>query len=375
MNLDMVKITEDQLEMIAIGKEIVDKNPEKYSGEMMNLIMGSIKNRFPKANQEEINNQIYLTIYHYWTYGASFDEYYYYDFPNKTHEQKKEYMLFQVRMMYGKHLNELDKAHLLMNKYETYQFFKEEYLRDMIWCKSEDDYTSFSNFCSMHPVFVVKPTDMGGGRGVHKDSVVGMTESEKKNYFSSLLKEGKENKAKYLRGNEPSVILEEVIDQDERLGIFNSESVNAVRVNTFMKNDEIIVFEPWLKIGRGGNFLTSAVFGTMDAGIDPKTGIVDTFGYTETGEIWEKHPDNGIEIKGFEVPRWNELIELAKKCALRMPFFKYIAWDIALSKKGWCIMEANYCGDFMWQLYRNKGMKKEFEELIGWKMEKDFWWQ
>lgn len=375
MNLSMVRVTEDQKEMIAIGKEIVECKKDKYSNGMMNLIAGSIRRRFPNADMEEINNQIYLTIYHYWTYGASFDEYYYYDLANKTHEQKKEYMLFQVRMSYGKHINELDKAHLLMNKYETYQFFKKEYLRDMIQLKSEDDYASFLNFCSLHPEFVVKPTDMGGGRGVHKDSVAGMTESAKRDYFFSLLKEGRENRAKYLRGQEPSVVLEEVINQEDAVGIFNPESINAVRVNTIMRNGEIVIYEPWLKIGRGGNFLASAVFGTMDAGIDAKTGIVDTFGYTETGEIWEKHPDNGIEIKGFQIPKWNELIEMAKECAARMPFFKYIAWDFALSKKGWCIMEANYCGDFMWQLYRNKGMKKEFEELIDWKMDKEFWWQ
>ena len=134
-------------------------------------------------------------------------------------------------------------------------------------------------------------------------------------------------------------------------------------------------YQPWLKIGRGGNFLTSAVFGTLDAGIDPKTGIIDTPGMNETGEVYEKHPDNGIDIIGFKVPKWKELLALAKECALKLPQFGYIGWDFVLSKKGWCIMEANYSGDFMWQLYRGKGMKKEFEDLIGWKLDKEFWWQ
>ena len=375
MNLDMMRVTEDKAEMILIAKSIVEAKKEKYNNGLMNLITESVKRRLPNANSDEIKNQVYLTIYHYWAYGTSFDEYYYYNLENKTHEQKKEYMFFQVRMLYGKHLNEIEKADLLMDKYQTYQFFKNEYLRDIIQCKSENDYASFMNFCSLHPVFVVKPTDLGGGRGVHKVSVANLTETEKKDYFFSLLKEGQENHVKYLRGKEASVVLEEEIDQDERLSVFNHESVQGIRINTLLLDGKIVIYEPWIKIGRGGNFLTSAVFGTMDAGIDSATGMIDTFGYTETGEIWEKHPDNGIKIKGFQIPKWNELIELAKDCALRMPFFKYIAWDFALSKKGWCIMEANYCGDFMFQLYRNKGMKKDFEDLIGWKLEKEFWWQ
>lgn len=370
-----VFFTDNQLEMISIAKAIVAEKKEKYTPAMMNMIREGVIRRFPNADENEIIRQIYLTIYHYWAYGASFDEYYYYAFPQKSHEEKLEYMTFQFRMAYGNYLNDQNRKHLLMNKYETYLFFKNEYRRDMILCKSEDDVNSFLDFSSAHPIFVVKPTDMGGGRGVHKVTVEGMTEYERKTLFFTLLREGNENRGKYLRGNELSVVLEEVIDQDDEIAVFNPESVNGVRVNTLMLNDEVIIYEPWLKIGRGGNFLTSAVFGTMDAGINAETGIVDSFGFTETGEIWKRHPDNNVEIKGFQVPQWDELIAMAKSCARKMPYFKYIAWDFALSKKGWCIMEGNFCGDFMWQLYRQQGMRKDFERLIGWRLNKEFWWE
>lgn len=373
--MSKLAFTEDRNEMIAMAKVIAEEKKEKYSGGLMKMIRESVKRRLPGADEKEIDDQVYLTIYHYWAYGASFDEYYYYKFAEKTHEEKLKYMTFQPRMMYGQHLNEFDKAHLLMNKNETYQYFREEFRRDMILCSSEQDFDAFLDFTDKHPEFVVKPTDMGGGRGVHKSNVAGMDEVEKKAFFLSLLTEGTENRSKYLRGSQTSVVLEELIDQDDSIAVFNPESVNGVRVNTILRNGDVMIYEPWLKIGRGGNFLTSAVFGTMDAGIDAGTGIVDTDGYTETGEIWTHHPDNQIRIKGFQVPKWDELVEMAKQCALRMPFFTYIAWDFALSKKGWCIMEGNYCGDFMWQLYREKGMKAEFEELVGWKLDKEFWWQ
>ncbi len=166
-----------------------------------------------------------------------------------------------------------------------------------------------------------------------------------------------------------------MIDQAEEMAVFNPASTNAVRITTVKVDGKVYIYEPWFKIGRGGNFLTSAVFGTLDAGINANTGIVDTVGETESGEQWEYHPDSKIKILGFKIPRWEELTKLAEECALRLPTIGYVGWDFVLSKKGWCIMEGNHSGDFMWQLYRHKGMKKEFEELIGWKLNKNYWWE
>ncbi len=365
--------TEDRDEMISIGKKIASEKKEKYSDGMFRLIRSSIEKRV--SDRAAIDDLVYITIYHYWAYGVSVDEYFYYGFADKTHEEKQKYMTFQFRMEYGKHLNELSKAHLLMNKYETYSLFTEEFKRDLIPVRSKDDYSAFLRFSEKHPEFVVKPIDMGGGRGVHKASVAGMDEAQRRALFEVLLEEGQTNRAKYLRGQENSLVLEEIIDQADEMKAFNPESINSVRVNTILKDDKVLIYEPWFKIGRGGNFLTSAVFGTLDAGIDAESGIVNSLGFTELGEIWEKHPDCGIPIMGFQVPQWQELKEFAEKCARRLPFFTYVGWDFALSKRGWCIMEGNYCGDFMWQLFRQRGMRKEFEELIGWRLDREFWWQ
>lgn len=375
MNLEMIKITEDQKEMICIGKEIVEKNKEKYNDQLINLGLDTVKGRMPDASENQIKDVFFMTVYHYWAYGATYDEFFYYDFINKNHTEKITYMTFRVRLLYMDHLNKAEDKHLLFNKYETYQLLKEYYKRDVIICRSKDDYDCFLDFVEKHKQFVVKPTDMSGGRGVYKADVSGLNDNQLYEFYSDLLDEAEQNKKKYMRGQESSVVLEELIDQDKSLSIFNPESVNGVRLPTVTVNGEVNFYQPWLKIGRGGNFLTSAVFGTLDAGIDPKTGIIDTPGMNETGEVYEKHPDNGIDIIGFKVPKWKELLALAKECALKLPQFGYIGWDFVLSKKGWCIMEANYSGDFMWQLYRGKGMKKEFEDLIGWKLDKEFWWQ
>ena len=245
----------------------------------------------------------------------------------------------------------------------------------MILCASEMDYPIFLDFVKKHPTFVVKPTDMSGARGVHKASVEGYSEKQLKDLYSSLLAERSKNQEKYLVGKEKSIILEELIDQADEMAAFNPESVNGVRLTTVRVNDKIQFFQPWFKFGRGGHFITSAVFGSLDAGIEVSTGIVDTPGFAENGEIWEFHPDSHIRIQGFQIPSWKELLELATECASKLPTIGYVGWDFVYSKSGWCIMEGNYSGDFMGQLFRRRGMKKEFENLIGWKLEEEFWWQ
>lgn len=373
--MDPIRITEKKTEIISIGKELYSEKREKYPDTLVHNIKSFLRSRMPEATEQEIDDLFFVTVYHYWAYGSTYEECLNYDFLHKTHAEKQTYMTFRVRLQYMDHLSRAEDKHLLFNKYETYQLFREEFKREVILFSSEEDYPQFVDFTKRHPEFVVKPTDMSGGRGIHKASVVGLDDAQHKHFFLEMLGESRINQDRYLVGNETSVIVEELIDQDERMAAFHPASVNGIRLPTVRVNSEIQIYEPWFKVGRGGQFLTSAVFGSMDAGIDAKTGIVDTPGTTEDGEMWEYHPDSHLPILGFQIPEWNELVRFAKQCAQKLPTIGYVGWDFVLSKQGWCVMEGNYSGDFMWQMYRHKGMKQDFERLIGWKLDKEFWWQ
>ena len=62
--------------------------------------------------------------------------------------------------------------------------------------------------------------------------------------------------------------------------------------------------------------------------------------------------------------------------AVLPPYVNYIAWDFVHTPKGWVIVEGNFYGQSLWQMCFQRGMKKEFEELIGWHMDENkFWWQ
>ena len=374
-SMESIKISEDYNEMVEIGRGLFENHREKYTDTLLTIIRGCISECFSDVSSFEIEQIFYISIYNYWVYGCTYEEFLKYDFLHKTHDEKMTYMTFRVRLQYIDHINSSKDKHVLFNKFETYKRFRNEFSRDVILCRSMDDYPVFRNFINKHREFVIKPIDLSCGKGVRKLFASSLEDAELKKLLSSILDEIKTCESAYSKNSEKTVVIEELIDQDERMAVFNPESINAIRLTTVRTGSEIKAYHPWFKIGCGGHFLTSASFGTMVAGVNSQTGIVETPGFKENGEKWIKHPDSQIAILGFKIPEWDTLLSFANECAEKIPEMSYVGWDFALTPKGWCIMEGNYSGDFNWQVFYEKGMKKEFEDLIGWKLEKDFWWR
>lgn len=364
---------DDINKIIPIGKQIFDNHKEIYTDKMTSTIMDCINDYASNLLEEEKTNILYKSIYDYWVYGNIIDEEFYYDFINKTHLEKMEYMTFRLREKYCAHLNSKEEQDIFVDKYKTYQRFTKYYKRDVMQITSENDFSIFEKFVQKHPSFVVKPKDMAFGLGVYLVKESDYTDY--KSLFESIRLNGRKNKEDIVWAKNDHIVLEELIEQDESTASVHPYSVNGIRATTVKVNGKVTVYHPWFKVGAGHQFVTSAVVGTMDAGIDEKTGIVITNGFKENGENFDIHPDTGIKINGFVIPRWNELLEMAEEVASSLDNVNYVGWDFVLTPNGWCIMEANYDGDFMWQMFFKKGMKTEFEELIQWKPESMFWWE
>ena len=373
--MDYFFITDDKNEQEKLGRRIVEEKSEIYTKKTIDFIKHVIDDKLYNASSIKRESEFYRSIYHYWAYGCSVDEYLFLKFYDKNAEQIKDYITVHQKVLYLNRLNNKKDAHYLNNKYDAYLLLKEYFKRDMIKISSEEDYTKFLSFVEKHPDFVVKPVDMGLGDGVHKSSVKGLNNDEKEILFNDLLKEASSNIDKYWFGSEKAIVLEEIIEQDNRFAAFHAASVNSVRITTVKVNAETKIFRPWIKIGRGGQFVTSAAYGTFIAGIDEKTGVVVTPALNENNETYDIHPDTNTPILGFKIPLWEDAVKMVKEMAERLPNVGYIGWDIVLTPRGWCVMEGNFQGDFMWQMIYDKGCKKEFEELIGWKLEQKFWWE
>ena len=80
----------------------------------------------------------------------------------------------------------------------------------------------------------------------------------------------------------------------------------------------------------------------------------------ERCNYYTKHPDTNLDIVGFKIPMWNEALDFVKKLANVIPNVKYVGWDIALTEKGWVLIEGNEKGQFLWQIPTKQGFREEF---------------
>ena len=267
---------------------------------------------------------------------------------------------------------------MLEDKYEAYKLLKPYYKRELIKIHTDDDYSNFLAFIDKHPVYVVKPCSLSLSMGVRK--VDAGDYRDKKALFYEMLHVADEFKGDFSieKCDFEGAVLEELIVQEKQFGAIHPDSVNAVRITTIRRAGGVALFYPWIKVGFNHSFVASAGQGGYNAGIDVKTGHVNTDGYMEDGRKMAVHPDSNIAFKSLQMPEWEAAIEMAIEAALILPeSINYVGWDLVYTDDGWLMMEANYYGDMMWQMFLERGTKKEFGDLIGWQMdsEKPFWWQ
>lgn len=80
------------------------------------------------------------------------------------------YLTQRNKFVYFWHLSKKEDAYLLENKWETYKLLKPYFKREMIELRGESDeeFEYFLSFISRHPIFMLKPLDMGDAHGVER---------------------------------------------------------------------------------------------------------------------------------------------------------------------------------------------------------------
>ena len=243
-----------------------------------------------------------------------------------------------------------DVLEILKDKYIFYTYLKDFFKRDVSYIKSEQDRFSFLSFCNQHSHFFAKLNKGSCGRGCR---VYSIENSEQANtIFNELVCSGE-------------WIVEELIKQDAAISQFNSSSVNTIRFPSFKKNGVVKSVFPCLRFGRAGSIVDNAGQGGMFVSIDQNTGEIITDAIDEKGNVFVEHPDSKISFRGFHVPQWDSIIETVKNAHLALPDNQvYVAFDLALSDKGWCIVEGNWGDWILQQASLQKGLGNEFTSLL-----------
>ncbi len=161
---------------------------------------------------------------------------------------------------------------------------------------------------------VVKPSvENGSGRGVQLVSVKDkkVTETFKKNY-----------------------VVQKLIVQHPALSAFNKSSVNVVRVTTMFIGGKVFHLSSAFRFGGEGAFTDNTVTkdgrGMTIVGID-ENGKLKEKGYFSCGIATEKS-HSGIIFKGYEIPKFKEMVDIALKQHSRFPSIRVIGWDFTVDE-------------------------------------------
>lgn len=246
-------------------------------------------------------------------------DYFIYKFFFLNRKGKKEFISGVEQNKWQDLHNDKHMQDILQNKERALHHFS--VLIDRDWCGQRYNNTpmDYAEFERKHAFAIVKPLNLCGGEGI---KVINLKTLPGGGY-------------KFCKDND--YIIEELIEQDDELQHLYPYAVNTIRMVTYKKK----LVAATLRIGRGKNEVDNLSAGGIAAGVDIQSGTVYTTGKTYANEEFIFHPDTGVTIPGYVIPKWTECKKLVKKAVALCEEIPIVGFDITIAKHGPAIIEVN----------------------------------
>jgi hypothetical protein len=131
-------------------------------------------------------------------------------------------------------------------------------------------------------------------------------------------------------------VIQPCIEQHENLSKVYPDSVNSIRVNTFLKKDGTVEVKCiWLRFGADGGRVDNVTSGGMYLYIH-LDGRPEAFVYdTETCQpVTDRHKNTGFVFSEIEIPKFDEVLNACKMAHVKFPYVRLIAWDVSVDSTG-----------------------------------------
>lgn len=321
-----------------LNKKQIDGVIRKYLG-----------NNISEENRAHIKKRMKKAMINYrW----DFDEYFIFHFDEYDDAKRRSFVPEFDKNVFADMVNDKQQADIFLDKYTTYEYFKDFFGRDVynIRLLSDLDKAGFKTFVTKHPSFIMKPVFGTRGAGIQILNTKSVAEAKK--LLTEMFKSGVN-----------AMILEELIVQDDRLSAIHQESANTLRVATIRYDDRVDVIFSYLRMGKGNSVIDNASAGGVFGVVNVDTGKIYA-ACDRLGGTFEKHPDSGINLIGFEIPRWEEVKQLVVKAAQILPKVRYVGWDVAVTKTGCVLIEGNDKGRWSFQIPKQEGFREEMNAIL-----------
>lgn len=281
-------------------------------------------------------------------YGASPRNYYWFGFYELDAKHRKTFVTHKLSEKMQRINNDIEYVAEFDNKYNLDMNFS-KFMRRKVFLNTE---CSADNITELGEKFIYKPINGSQAQGIEVFNAKDYTQQQLLERVRSL----------------PTGVLEEWIVQHEVLNQFNKKAVNIVRVVTARKTEKFAYLAATLAVANEKEY-TNASANAMFANIDLNTGIIisDACDYEEN--IYERHPESGVKFKGFQIPYWDETLEMVKEASKIIPQMGYIGWDIAITPEGPVIVEGNDSPGYEWMQVRminpsGYGKRAQYEQFM-----------
>ena len=263
--------------------------------------------------------------------GTSYEYYSIYRFWELTEEEQKTYFSKGDADLLRKTYNtDPEQLKVFMNKDLFCKEF-EKYIGRAFSSTEDLTLKSFRNKFGAAKKIIYKPRSASGGRGIQVFE------------FDDTTLESVYQQVKDL----PTGVIETYVTQHPEMQKLSLHSVNTIRVVTIRTDDpshgietnKVHFVYAAVRMGQGESIVDNMHCGGMSAAIDLDTGVVITDAVNYANEVFEKHPDTGITIRGFKVPYIREMKAMLREAGKNVN--GYLGWDIAMTDKGPIVIEVN----------------------------------
>ena len=284
---------------------------------------------------------------------VTYSEYMYsYEYWHLNEEERDKFISTSEMQCIYRKFGSRKVRNLFHDKVAFLKEYKEFAQREWAWAK-DLSLDGFKEMVLRHDC-IAKPIDGTRGEGI----------------FKIVSTDVKDWGALYSKCVEGNVLLEECVHACDEIASFHPQSLNTIRVVTFSNKEKCIFFGALLRTGAHGSFIDNTHSGGVYAPIDVETGVINHDGIDSKGNTYVAHPDTGVVFIGFQIPRWDEIIETCKKASSRIPDVFFAGWDVCILDDGRIeLIEGNHTPDFDggMQAPFKKGVKERvrsaFEEL------------
>jgi len=186
----------------------------------------------------------------------------------------------------------------------------------------------------------LKPATSGSGMGAFRAKVAGdhllvdSREIDEDKFFTML----------FANGRYDCYLVQPLIIQHPLLTRINPSSVNTIRIDTLVIDDNIVHNGAYFRIGTGTSHVDNNSQGGLWCAIDLETGKLAPTAMTMTKfgrHSFRTHPVTGCKFEGITLPYWEETKQVVCSGARVLLPMRSLGWDVAITEHGPVLVETN----------------------------------